>query len=691
MEPILSTPPVSKPGHYLAFDCETYLITPENPTPKLVSVQLSQGGESTVFGADTESLAQGVGAVVEALEQGHTIIAHNGFYDWAVILNALGWPEELGEKVLVGFGTGQLRDTLVRAKLHAIEQGTIDEWRFSLADLAQRYCGESIDGKHGPDVWRLRYAELDGIPAQQWPLEAYSYARMDPVWVERVYDAMGVAAGHFHDEAFQTCKTWCLYLAGVWGIRVNPDSVAALEAKLQPIIDEAVGELLKTGVYKRERTVNKHKVAEWLRSLGVKVPVTATGAPSFAAKVLDEAGRVTGLSWVSDKQMWADHAPDDLCDFDEPKRDMQLIVKLVKEHFGDQTPLTEGRGVKTDRETISQVPALRRLADIGEYQKLGTTYFPAMKASKTNILHPRHDPLKATGRNSVSAPNLNNQPKMEGVRECYEARDGYIMCSADYSQAELCSLAQVNLDLFGFSVMAEKINAGVDLHTYLATNVFGVDYDDLKKAIKAGDASAKKKRQNMKAPNFGFPGGMGLAKFLWVAQTQYGIEDVDLETVSVWKQAWLDTWPEMAQYFALIGTQTQGGRKFTAIQHRSGRRRGNCGYCDGANTFFQGLTADGAGAAVIAVTHEAYFDKTSPLYGARIIALIYDELLVEWPDRGPEHNTAAAKRLVDIMEQSMQLFTPDVKATVEPALMRRWSKKADPVWKDGLLYPWEDR
>lgn len=696
MEPILHTPPVSKPGSYLAFDCETYLITPENITPTLVSVQISRAGQSTVYGADPESLSKGVSRIVEALYAGETIIAHNGFFDWGVILNALGWPEEMGLKVLDGFLSGQLRDTLIRAKLHAIEAGALSDegasLKFSLDALADRYCGQSIEGKHGPDVWRLRYSELDGIPAEEWPLEAYSYARMDPVWVERVYDAMGIAAAHFHDEAFQTCKAWCLHLAGIWGIRVSPEKVDAIEAKVAPIIEEAVAHLLETGVYKQARKLNKQKLADWMRSKGAEVPLTKSGAPSFTQKVLDRASDIPEIGrWAADKQLWEDHAPELVFDYEEPKKDMTLIKRLVKKHYGDDAPLTDTGDIKTDRETIEKVPALKELAAIGEYQKLVSTYFPAMRASSTGILHPSHDPLKATGRNSASRPNLNNQPKMEGVRECYEAREGYIMCSADYSQAELCSLGQACLDLFGESVMAEKINEGVDLHSYLAVEVFGVDYDEFRAAIKAGDPKAKKQRQNMKAPNFGFPGGMGLEKFLWVAQTQYGIEDVTLDDVREWKEAWLRTWPEMNKYFAYIGAQTQGGRKFTAQQHRSGRLRGGCGYCDGANTFFQGMTADGAGLAVIAVTRESYYDPSSPLYGARIIAFIYDELLIEWPDRGPEGNTAAAKRLVELMEQSMEVFTPDVKATVEPALMRSWSKKADPVWKDGLLYPWEDR
>lgn len=687
-EIVLRTPKHAAPGTYLAFDCETFLITPECITPTLVSIQISQAHASTVYSGP--DLGAGIIRLLQALDDGQVIIAHNGFFDWAVVLNVLGWDEDLGFRVFNAYYSGQLRDTLTKGKLHAIEMGTLDVWKFSLSALAERYCGESIEGKSGPDIWRLRYSELYGIPSSEWPLEAYSYARLDPVWVEKVYDAMGVCTDHFHDEAFQNAKTWSLYLAGVWGIRVNVDKVTALEDRMQPIIDKAVDELLKTGIYQYPSSFSRKKFGEWLAT-HVPAKRTAGGAVSLASTYLDKCAEVLG-DWVTCKEMWEANAPRECFDVEgEPKRDMKLIKEMVEAHYGDEVPLTDGEvpKTKTDRETIERVPALKPLADIGVYQKLVTTYFPSMRASSSGVLHPYHDALKATGRNSVSRPNLNNQPKMEGVRECYEARDGYIMCSADYSQAELCSLAQVNLDLFGYSVMAEKINAGVDLHCYLASNVFGDSYDSLKEQVRAGDKVAKKKRQNMKAPNFGFPGGMGLDKFLWVAQTQYEIEDVDLAVVKEWKDAWLRTWPEMNNYFGFIGNQTAGKRKFTAVQHRSGRRRGDCGYCDGANTFFQGMTADGAGLALILVTREAHYDPASPLYGARIIAFIYDELLVEWPDRGPAANTAAANRLVEIMETAMEVFTPDVKATVEPALMYEWSKRADPVWNaDGHLVAW---
>jgi hypothetical protein len=36
----------------------------------------------------------------------------------------------------------------------------------------------------------------------------------------------------------------------------------------------------------------------------------------------------------------------------------------------------------------------------------------------------------------------------------------------------------------------------------------------------------------------------------------------------------------------------------------------------------------------------------------------------------------------------MEVVTPNVKASVESALMLRWDKRADTEWEDGKLVPW---
>lgn len=697
---VFESPPVCKPGTYLAFDLETDLITPENPTPNIVSCQVSIEGDSTVYGGDEESLAEGLQTVLNALEEGWTIIAHNGFFDWACILNLLDWPLDLQKRVFEGFLSGQLRDTSIRARLHSIEGGQTDA-SISLAACVERYLGETVEGKYGEDVWRLRYSELRGIPAKDWPLAAYQYARLDPIYVERVYDAMAVAAGHYHDEVFQTTKAWALYLAGVWGIRVDPEKREKLAEEIQPTIDESMEQLFALGVYERPyMKLNKEAFGEWLDTcMGGNLTRTSSGKVSLSASTLKKAAPVVG-EWVLDKDKWLERAPEESLEEVPAKKNTARLADIVVDHFRevvgrdpdpgmDPELFTATGRVKTDREVVSGVPVLKPLVDMGEVDTLRKTFIPAMRRSSTNILHPRHDPLKATGRNSASNPNLNNQPKYPGVRECFVAREGWVMCAADYAQAELCSLAQVCIDLFGRSVMAEKINAGVDLHSYLASVLFEEDYDAFVARLKAGDPAAKKARQHMKAPNFGLPGGMGDQTFMVNAERNYGIEGLTLDTVKQWREGWMRAWPEVGPYLQRVGTLCRNGGTFTVEQHRSGRRRGGCGYSDGANSYFQGMTADGAGLAVIQFQYEAHCDPTSPLFGGRLLAFVYDELLCEWPDRGPEANTRAVERLCEVMKSSMEVLTPDVRATVEPALMYAWSKKAEEVRDaDGYIIPW---
>lgn len=266
-----------------------------------------------------------------------------------------------------------------------------------------------------------------------------------------------------------------------------------------------------------------------------------------------------------------------------------------------------------------------------------------------------------------------------------------LLLSIDYSQAELCSLAQVNIDKFGFSEMARMINEGVDLHLHLVQAMKDIPYQELLERKKSRDKQVKDWRQSAKAANFGFPGGLGVDKFISYASDSYGVE-LDRDEAVRLKSIWLDTFPEMKLYFKWISKQLMVSDAFTVTQHRSGRRRGRCNYTNGANSYFQGLTADGAGNAVIEVTEDVWLNTESPAFGFRLIGFFYDEIFGALPNRGPERNHRAAYHLCEIMDRAMRVFTPDVVARVEPALQYNWTKAAEPVFnEDGWLIPWEDR
>ena len=267
-----------------------------------------------------------------------------------------------------------------------------------------------------------------------------------------------------------------------------------------------------------------------------------------------------------------------------------------------------------------------------------------------------------------------------------------MFCSNDWSTLELCTLAQVNLKLFGYSKMAEAINAGKDLHLAFAAHAYlKMSYEEAK-AIHDDPsherwAEVDEKRDRAKPANFGFPGGLGVKAFVKYAKG-YGIK-LTFNEADMLKKAWFKMWPEMTDYFKMISQASDIGveGRFTVKQLGSGRLRGGCSYTSGANTWFQGLAVDGAKAAMWELYKACYLDETSPLFGVRMWAFIHDEFLFEGPEETAHLWAPEAAR---IMQEAMNRYIPDVHSGCEPALMRRWSKKAKTVYnEDGDLVPWE--
>jgi DNA polymerase I-like protein with 3'-5' exonuclease and polymerase domains len=150
----------------------------------------------------------------------------------------------------------------------------------------------------------------------------------------------------------------------------------------------------------------------------------------------------------------------------------------------------------------------------------------------------------------------------------------------------------------------------------------------------------------------------------------------------------------VAEYLAELREVTEGGgwgqsRDFVARQLHSNRLRGGCSYTSGANTYFQGLTADGAKAALWAITKEQYANVASPLWGTRIVNFVHDENLIE----GPEETVDVwAREAARIMIEQMSRYTPRVRVSVDVSVMRRWYKGAKPTFNSaGQYVPWEPK
>jgi len=197
-----------------------------------------------------------------------------------------------------------------------------------------------------------------------------------------------------------------------------------------------------------------------------------------------------------------------------------------------------------------------------------------------------------------------------------------------------------------------------------------VRYDEAARLKSEGDERVIEARQRAKIPNFGLPGGLGAHGLIEYARGSG--QEINLDEARELKAAWFRAWPEMSGYFERVQVAVDSGR---AVQEVSRRVRGAVGFTDGANTYFQGLIADGAKAALFAVVEAAFMRPESPLYGVRPVAFIHDEIICEAP---AEIAPAAADELARVMVAEMGRFVR-LPLGADAWVSRRWRKGLEGV------------
>jgi len=700
----------------IGWDTETHLIEAGNLTPKLVCASFA-GGTDTLDAArywhtskeDSSSACLNYsycdsdGRVLEwtllvtgerildafcyFLGERYTLCAHNQPYDLAVVSNE--WPD-LIPAILHLMESGKLRDTQVREKLISIAEDNFafdsrtgkKPGGFSLAYLVNLYFGQDISGdKKDPTSWRLRYSELDGVPLDQWPDKAKSYAIDDAVWCRKAYLQQarerslpeGILVDHtgtITNEIEQSAAALSLHWMACQGVYTDPDAVQRFEKEVTKLALQADAAASMAGFLR----VNKCRVCD-----GTGVPETSrSGLKCYACN--GERGYLPKRCKVP------------LAKTGIHKSRLQAMVTTA---YGGEPPLTNPTTrfplgqVKTDSDTLkgSGNAYLKKYAEGTESKKLLNTYLPILQSGVDKPITSSPNVLVRSGRTSWRRPNFQNPPRKGGFRECFVPREGKVFASIDYSSLELCTLAQVNLKLFHYSKMAEALVDGRDLHLEFAAQLLDIPYTEALDRRAAGDGEIRKARQDAKAGNFGFPGGLGIAAFCEYAGSM-GIP-MTFNRAQELKTLWMETWPEMKNYFKMIAhaADTSETGRFTVRQLGSDRLRGGCSYTSGAITFFQGLASDGCKSAMWYLTKAMYSDRSSPLYGVRCWAFIHDEFIFEGPEE-TAHLWAPAASV--IMVEEMRKYTPNIPIKAEPALMRRWYKDAESKYTDdGKLIIWE--
>jgi DNA polymerase I len=600
---------------YLTFDVETEPFRPGCMAPPIVAAGHKQS-LCKVHVYPAAELEAKVTAWLKKASQGEIrILGHNVAFDMACVVAQ--WPH-LKPLVHEAYKNDGIWDTLLMAKLYDLANGELfrAKGRYSLDGCAQRFLGVDPMEK-GEDSWQMRWAELQGVPQEQWPEEAVQYLRQD---VQLTHD-LGLELARLGDKyAYDFWRDIGRQSHAAFGLRLSSNLGMCVDGK----------ELA------RQRETNQHSRAD-------------------AITPLQQAGilRANGT------------------------KDQKAVRALVEAELGNNAPRTPTGAVKTTADILAGLrsPAGRALVQYRQAEKLESTYYQAFDKGVEAPLHTTVNALLENGRTSNSNPNLQNIPPE--ARRCFVPRPGHYLVSCDYSGAELRTFAQALLDVVGWSKLAELFQSDPDAdpHLWVGAQLLGISGAEAAERLAEGDPRVKKARQQAKAANFGFPGGMGIKRFV-ATQAQRG-EIYTEEQARRLKEAWMGQWPEVRAYFDFVTKHLRAGDRGTFRCLRSGRVRGGVGFCDGANNFFSALAADGAKSAIIRMCRR----------DVRLLAWIHDEALAEVPIE-TAHKDAMA--IADDMIQGLQEFCPDVPIVAEPALMKRWDKNAVPAYDEaGQLVPWE--
>lgn len=303
----------------------------------------------------------------------------------------------------------------------------------------------------------------------------------------------------------------------------------------------------------------------------------------------------------------------------------QLQAVLFDELGMPKTKRTR-TGYTTDADALAWLfgqtehPFLAHLLRHRDVTKLRTTVEGLLKSvSDDGRIHTTFpQTVAATGRLSSTDPNLQNIPvrTAEGrlIRRVFVVGEGYeCLLTADYSQIEMRIMAHLSAD----QKLIEAFNSGEDLHTFVASQAFGVPITDVDSDL----------RRRVKAMTYGL--AYGLSAYGLAGQLKISVEEAR---------------EQMEAYFARFGgvrdylqsvvaaarvdgfTQTIfGRRRYLPDLASDNRQRRELAERVALNSPIQGSAADIIKIAMIGVQRRLEEHKLH----SRLLLQVHDELVCE--------------------------------------------------------------
>jgi len=349
------------------------------------------------------------------------------------------------------------------------------------------------------------------------------------------------------------------------------------------------------------------------------------GSTQQLAEVLTKEMKVPEKGWLRKTKKTGKHSTDE-------SNLREILTKLKEPENKDLVhPGTE--------DLVNIILKLR------EQSKLKNTYtdpIPNMVNNNTGRLHAYFNQAgTATGRLSSSEPNLQNIPvKTENrnqIRKAFEAQEGYVLMSADYSQIELRILAHISEEP---SLLKAFIN-NEDIH------------DATAKTIYQTENVSKEQRRVAKILNFGVIYGLspdGVSRQTDLTRIQ-GKEFIDL---------YFSKYPEIKRYIdeviqsakknKFVETLTRRRRLIPEINSNNWRDRASAERM-AINMPIQGSAADVIKIAMINIS-KIIKEKN---IASNMIIQVHDELIFEVPQ---EEILIMENLLSEIMPQALHLKVP---------------------------------
>ena len=299
----------------------------------------------------------------------------------------------------------------------------------------------------------------------------------------------------------------------------------------------------------------------------------------------------------------------------------------------------EAKGIKiksTSTKTLvplaQQQPVIKQILEYRSLSNRISTFakgFPRYVHPVTGRIHGNWFQIGAkSGRFSCRKPNLTNIPRDKATRSCFTAAPGCVLIKADYSQIELRIMAKISCDC----KMGLAYKQGKDLHRLTASVVFNQPITQV----------TDEQRRLGKIINFGLIYGMGVEKFITTTAKDHNIL-LSQEQASHFRKRYFQAYTGIRDYHAKVRRQWQKGHResYTLLgRRRLWSKEEKPTLNEMINHPIQGTNAD-----IIKLALAKLF-KSLNLTGAKLIAVIHDEILIECA-------IADVEKVVQLLERCM--------------------------------------